>query len=57
MNFEVFGMIAHTMTGGRRDFSSVSGMTANRYDIVADEEVADEAVRRLQEQPRDRSST
>jgi len=39
----VFGALAHAMTGGRRDFVSSSGMEADRYDVVVDEEVADRA--------------
>jgi hypothetical protein len=37
--------------GGRRDFASVSGMRANRYDVMVDDEVADEAARLLGQQP------
>jgi hypothetical protein len=33
--------------GGRRDFASVSGMRASRYDLQVDDEVADEAARLL----------
>jgi FtsH-binding integral membrane protein len=43
----VFGLISHTFPGGRRDFSSVGGMRADSYDVVADEEVAEEASRLL----------
>jgi hypothetical protein len=35
--------------GGRRDFSSVGSMWADGYDIVADDEVAEEASRLLAE--------
>jgi hypothetical protein len=45
----VFGVFGYAMTGGQRDFSSVSGMQAARYDVVADEEVAEEARRLLTE--------
>ena len=38
-----FGAIAHAMTGGRRDFTSVGGMRAERYVILADAEVAEQA--------------
>jgi hypothetical protein len=44
-----FGMAGHAMTGGQRDFSSVSGVQAARYDVVADDAVADDAVRLLAE--------
>src|SRR5918997_3051255 len=43
----VFGLISHTFPGGRRDFSSVGGMREDSYDVVADEEVAEEASRLL----------
>lgn len=39
----VFGFIAHTATGGRRDFTSRSAIVAARYDVVAAPEVADDA--------------
>jgi hypothetical protein len=31
------------MTGGRRDFASVPTTTADRYELLVDEEVADQA--------------
>lgn len=46
----VFGLVSHALSGGRRDFSSVGGMRADSYDIVAEEEVAESAARRLSEQ-------
>jgi hypothetical protein len=45
------GLLVHAMSGGRRDFASVSGMPANRYDVMVDDEVADEAARLLGQQP------
>ena len=39
----IFGLIAHAMQRGRRDFASVSAMTPSRYEVVADESVADQA--------------
>ena len=42
----------YAVTGGRRDFSSVGGLQANRYDVMADQDVADEAERLLRELPR-----
>jgi hypothetical protein len=39
----VFGFIAHSATGGRRDFASRSAVVAARYEVIADAEVADEA--------------
>src|SRR5687768_9923487 len=43
----LFGLLAHALTGGRRDFSSVGGMQAEHYDVLVDEEVADDAARLL----------
>jgi hypothetical protein len=39
----VFGALAHAMTGGRRDFSSRSSLTASQYAVTVEAEVADEA--------------
>lgn len=39
----VFGAIAHAMTGGRRDFTSVSGLQAAQYAVNVDAEHADQA--------------
>lgn len=43
----IIGAVAHAAMGGERDFSGVGGMRANRYDVMADNEVADEASRLL----------
>jgi len=43
----VLGALAHLATGGVRDFASVAGMEADRYDIVVDEEIADRAAELL----------
>ena len=43
----ISGWIGYAMTGGQRDFTSVSSMQAGRYDVVVDEEVAEEATRVL----------
>lgn len=43
----VFGLLAHALTGGRRDFSSVGEMQAARYVLLADEDVAEDAARIL----------
>lgn len=43
----LFGLIAHALTRGRRDFASVAAMQADHYDIVVDDAVADEAARLL----------
>ncbi|MEU7819856.1 general stress protein [Catellatospora sp. NPDC049133] len=43
----LFGLAGHALTGGRRDFSSVSAMQADRYQILVDAAAADEAIRLL----------
>ncbi|HEX8868670.1 MAG TPA: general stress protein, partial [Lentzea sp.] len=43
----VIAAIAYGLQRGRRDFSSVTMMVPSRYDLVVDEEVADEAQRLL----------
>lgn len=44
----ILGLTSHALTEGQRDFSSIGRMQAGRYDVVAaDEEVAEEASRRL----------
>jgi uncharacterized membrane protein len=45
----VMGLIAHALTRGRRDFASVGAMQAERYDLMVDDEVADEAARVVHE--------
>ncbi|HEX7005261.1 MAG TPA: general stress protein [Trueperaceae bacterium] len=39
----VIGLIGYAFSGGERDFTSVSGMRASRYDVTADPSVAAEA--------------
>ncbi len=39
----IVGLTGHALSGGRRDFSSVEGIQAGRYNVMADEEIADEA--------------
>lgn len=39
----IFSALAYSMTGGQRDFSSVSGMQADKYNVMVDEDVATEA--------------
>src|SRR4051812_38494797 len=43
----VVGGLSHLASGGERDFASVAGMTADRYDVVVDEEFADRAAELL----------
>jgi hypothetical protein len=45
------GLLAYALQRGRRDFASVGGVRAERYDVLADEELADQAERLLQETP------
>jgi hypothetical protein len=45
----VMGLLLYALTRGRRDFSSIGAMRAERYDVLVDEQVADEAVRLLAE--------
>lgn len=47
----LIGLLAHALTGGRRDFASIPAMRAERYDVLVDEEVADEAARLLEQRP------
>ena len=39
----ILAVVSYAATGGKRDFASVGGMTADHYEVVCDEEVADEA--------------
>jgi hypothetical protein len=41
----VFGFVAQWVTGGRRDFSSVTAMVAERYTVQVDPEYLDEATK------------
>ena len=47
----LLGALLHSAQGGRRDFASVSGMQAERYEVQVDEAVADEAHQLLQAMP------
>jgi hypothetical protein len=38
-----FGFVAHLATRGQRDFSSVRGLTASHYDLIAREGGAEQA--------------
>jgi hypothetical protein len=40
-----FGLLSHALLGGRRDFASIGSMRANRYEVLVDESLADEAER------------
>jgi len=41
----VLGFAAHAATGGRRDFSSTTGLAATRYEVLVEHSRADEAER------------
>ena len=41
----VLGFAAHSATGGRRDFSSVKGLAASRYEVLVEQDRSEEAER------------
>jgi heat induced stress protein YflT len=43
----LIGLLMHALLRGRRDFSSVAGMRADTYEVLADADVAEEAARLL----------
>jgi hypothetical protein len=43
----LFGLLSQALSRGRRDFGSVAGLSADRYEVLVDEEVAPEAARLL----------
>ena len=43
----IIAMILYALQGGRRDFASVTVMRPRRYEVVVDDDVADQAVRLL----------
>lgn len=43
----LFGAAGHAALGGRRDFSSVQGITAGRYDVMCDADFASRASQQL----------
>jgi hypothetical protein len=43
----IVGLIGHALSGGQRDFSSVGRLEAGHYNVIVDEEVAEEASRLL----------
>ncbi len=47
----VFGLLGHGLTGGRRDFRSVSAVQAGRYELLADDDVAERAIVLLSQAP------
>jgi hypothetical protein len=49
----LLGLLAHALTFGRRDFSSITGMRADRYELQVDADLAAEAQRLLARMPAD----
>ncbi len=47
----LFGVLGHVAQGGRRDFASFRSTQADRYEVQADEAVAEEAERLLRALP------
>jgi hypothetical protein len=47
----VLGLVMHALQRGRRDFDAVTTMVPSRFEVVVDEEVADEAARLLADAP------
>jgi hypothetical protein len=45
----VMGLVAHALTRGQRDFASIGAMQAERYEVMVDADVADEAARLVQQ--------
>jgi hypothetical protein len=43
----LLGALLHAATGGHRDFASAPGITAERYEVVVDQEYADRAAELL----------
>jgi hypothetical protein len=43
----LMGLLVHALQRGRRDFHAVSGLVPQSYDVVADVEVAEQALRLL----------
>ncbi len=43
----VFALVVYALSGGRRNFTSVVGMQADRYEVLVDEPYIDDVLRRL----------
>jgi hypothetical protein len=43
----LLGLAAHALTGGRRDFASISAFRADSYDLLVDDTHADQATQLL----------
>ena len=46
-----WGLLSYALSGGRRDFTSVGGMRADHYSVMADSEVAEQAQSLLAQMP------
>ena len=46
-----WGLLSYALSGGRRDFTSVGGMRADHYSVMADSEVAEHARELLARMP------
>ncbi|MGH4007959.1 MAG: general stress protein [Pseudonocardiaceae bacterium] len=47
----VLGLVMHALQRGRRDFDAITTMVPDRFEVIVDEEVADEAARLLANAP------
>ena len=47
----LIALAGFALSGGRRNFASITGMQAERFDVVVDAAFADDALRRLAERP------
>jgi hypothetical protein len=47
----ITGLLGYAFTGGRRDFTSISMMQADHYNVLVDTDIADEAQRLLARMP------
>lgn len=47
----VLGLVMHALQRGRRDFDAITTMVPSRFEVVVDEEAADEAARLLADAP------
>jgi hypothetical protein len=51
------GLLAHALSGGRRDFASIGSMVADKFEVQVDEDVAEEARRLIHAMPQAAGST
>ena len=48
----LFGLLSYGLTGGERDFTSRGSMQAERYEVLVDEAVAEQALEIIRSSPR-----